>query len=479
MKLSMWNFKDWYQKHGLDCSYQISGNRIAIESVEFGSRSSVKDTDPSVAYIIPGEYLGHLCRSALCCAGDIIQFPAASENEVMNQSLELIASCRTRTESLMDCIVKNQPLEELLNTASRPFSFAMKLIFRDSPLEYQTDGWDLPLSWTAFSSAPKDEDATSPSFCTLRVHGHPRTVLQRSLSYKGKHVGALIAGNDNDAFNPGDFAFFEEILEILELYLNYHMQENEAKSPLDAWFAAQLSGDFSAEGTHPEPLAIVGWDENDSYTIAAVRGSENTTHSSSLFTNLFSEQVCCAAIHKTLFVLIRLGRDTKKEDLRKKLQDVAASHSLRIGISLIFRGFSDLTEFAKQAEKSVPPRVPGRGCAVFTEDHLREYILEACGDIAGLKSYISPALTGLASSHADNSPDDITILYTFLILGCSVTHTSARLYLHRNTLSSRLSHIRRRLGETLESTDRNRDLLTWIITVLDRTDRSEPADHHS
>ena len=111
MKLSMWNFKDWYQKHGLDCSYQISGNRIAIESVEFGSRSSVKDTDPSVAYIIPGEYLGHLCRSALCCAGDIIQFPAASENEVMNQSLELIASCRTRTESLMDCIVKNQPLE--------------------------------------------------------------------------------------------------------------------------------------------------------------------------------------------------------------------------------------------------------------------------------------------------------------------------------------------------------------------------------
>ena len=101
MKLSMWNFKDWYQKHGLDCSYQISGNRIAIESVEFGSRSSVKDTDPSVAYIIPGEYLGHLCRSALCCAGDIIQFPAASD---FPRQSPRIPDGRLGSSSVVDCI---------------------------------------------------------------------------------------------------------------------------------------------------------------------------------------------------------------------------------------------------------------------------------------------------------------------------------------------------------------------------------------
>lgn len=475
MKLSMWNFKEWFQKHGLDCSYQISENRVSIEFVEFGSRNSVKSTDPSVAYVIPGEYLGHLCRSALCCAGDLIQFPAASENEVMNQSLELITDCDAWTDGLMDCVVKNQTPEALLNHAQNRFSFAMKLLFRGSSISHQTDNWVLPLSWNSFSSALTGSESFLPSYCTLKINGNPRTVLQRSLSYKGNHVAALIASDDNDVFRPGDFAFFEQISEVLEIELMYRMQENSLKNPLDAWFASQISGSGKRCTVLPETLAITGWNENDYNIIAAIRADGSVIPDASLFSRAFFGRSCCVMMHSTLFAMIRLGSDfagiTRKT--RKRLEAFSRSHSLRIGTSLIFRGFSNLQEYAVQAEKSVPASGSEAGSCVFTEDHLKNRILEACSRLIEPKNYISPTLYGFASLSA-GSPDEVTVLYTYLILGCSIAHTSERLYLHRNTLSAKLARIRRALNNDLGDPEKNRDLVTCLITIADHGLSTDP-----
>jgi hypothetical protein len=477
MKLSMWNFKEWFQAHGLDCSYQISEKRVSIESVEYGSRNSVKSTDGSVAYVIPGEYLGHLCRSALCCAGDFIQFPTASENEVMNQSLELIADCNEWTDHLMNCIVKEQSLEEFLNHADTRFSFALKLIFRDSSISYQTDNWVLPVSWNDISSVPEDERSHLPFFCTLKIHGCPRTVLQRSLSYKGRTVAVLIASDENDIFRPGDFAFFEQIANILEIDLTYRIQENSVKNPLDAWFASQLTGNDTPDKKHPGTIAFTGWNDDRYNIIAAVRADGSMGPDPSLFSRAFHGQSCCAMIHRTLFVLIRPGSDLAdgNRKIRKRLETIASSHALRIGTSLLFRGFSNLREYAAQAENSVPAADSRNESVIFTEDQLKSRILDACGKLSEAKNYIPPALSDLASA-SSGTPDDITVLYTYLILGCSIAHTSERLYLHRNTLSTRLARIRRALNSSLDDPEENRDLLTGLITLFDRCAQSAADD---
>ena len=105
MKFSLWNFRDWYEKHDIDLSYMITENNVSISMLS-------TDVDASegrlgCALVLSGDQLTDCTgfRSALQFGRDRILFPVASSSEVFNLGNEMIEHYTLWENSLLDEIL--------------------------------------------------------------------------------------------------------------------------------------------------------------------------------------------------------------------------------------------------------------------------------------------------------------------------------------------------------------------------------------
>lgn len=141
----------------------------------------------------------------------------------------------------------------------------------------------------------------------------------------------------------------------------------------------------------------------------------------------------------------------------------------RAGISNRFRELAAARDYAWQAEEalSAPPE-PGRkeAAVTFFRDVSFSSMLSLCRTHMPLEELCDPRLLELIAADRRNRSCLAVTLYWYLSNCCSAPKTARQLYIHKNTMLSRLARIRQMLGvEELSGGDVFRLQLSYRILM--------------
>lgn len=146
-----------------------------------------------------------------------------------------------------------------------------------------------------------------------------------------------------------------------------------------------------------------------------------------------------------LAVLAPLGTATKlPEETIKRLEQLCAAEHIRAGVSNVFESIVDFAKYYEQAAK-----------ALVIDTRLRQdsavcqYVYSSFHDLLDLTQaddngpgrFCHPALGILSRYDHKNGTEFYHTLKTHLFCSCNNKETSARLFIHRNTLTYRLDKI--------------------------------------
>lgn len=101
----------------------------------------------------------------------------------------------------------------------------------------------------------------------------------------------------------------------------------------------------------------------------------------------------------------------------------------------------------------------------YAHDYLTEYALTVLSKYMDISKLVHPALKTLMAHDAKRKSDLYNVLRTFLYNKCSLKATSDALFLHRNTLASRIAAIKEIIGVNFEDEKTYKQLLFSIFCM--------------
>lgn len=146
MNFSLWNFKEWFERQGIDLSYMISDNTASISMLS--TADSASEGRLGCALVQPGEQLTDCTgfHTVLRFGSDRILFPVASPAEVLDAGAAMIEYYLDWENSLFDAITAGRSPEELVQLSQTVFPFPAAFFLPSGAPFFQTAGWSLPLN---------------------------------------------------------------------------------------------------------------------------------------------------------------------------------------------------------------------------------------------------------------------------------------------------------------------------------------------
>lgn len=177
---------------------------------------------------------------------------------------------------------------------------------------------------------------------------------------------------------------------------------------------------------------------------------------------------CCGAIpvfYKDKIVgLFSYRTNSDPLMLEQALQAIHTALNCQVGVSDIFRGYYDFETYYIQAEWALtaPTLLPSL-CNAPPIRHYREYVLAhilyGFSRQTKFRSALPPDLQLLQCYDAENHTELMLTLQLYLTLERSMQETASALFIHRNTLSYRISKINELCGFDLNDPVTRRRLL--------------------
>ena len=165
-----------------------------------------------------------------------------------------------------------------------------------------------------------------------------------------------------------------------------------------------------------------------------------------------------------LYILQNLAGDAGENAPAEGMEQILDSIELQAGVS---DPFSDITQFPYYCteasfayEKGLRPE--GERRLLFFRDHVNQYILENCCGTLKKEMLYPPGFWRLIDHDERGKVSYVATLRTYLESNMNALQASARLYICRNTLLARLSHIQAMLDMDLDNPDVRFALLVCI-----------------
>ena len=138
MNFSLWNFKEWFERQGIDLSYMISDNTASISMLS--TADSASEGRLGCALVQPGEQLTDCTgfHTVLRFGSDRILFPVASPAEVLDAGAAMIEYYLDWENSLFDAITAGRSPEELVQLSQTVFPFPAAFFLPSGAPFFQT-----------------------------------------------------------------------------------------------------------------------------------------------------------------------------------------------------------------------------------------------------------------------------------------------------------------------------------------------------
>ncbi|MCR5666669.1 MAG: helix-turn-helix domain-containing protein [Eubacterium sp.] len=447
MKYSLWQFKNWYEQHNISLSSFISDTDCDITTL------TLCDTLPEsyekhTAFILPADILDDCSgfRSALYYNQNRLLFPVTSPEELFNLGHKMMETYQNWTANLTNLIFSDTPISTILNQAQTKFPFPLCMYHKNGTILYHSDDW--PDSFN-----PDTVTKILPYFQQDSSFGKT-FFLQAAAPSEGTYIGyipndssgewALFTKETDHKLQPGDLHIFMHIANILEHAFSFEEGLTVGLHPMSKWFSLQLDSNSSSI-TSNSYLFNSDWEYNDYYMIAGIHVEEaQTTIYSRLIDILTNKDFCCVPATENIAILIHLGNEFPADlsVYTNRLQSLCKGYCVHIGLSLVFHGLQNISEYYTQAQSAVL-EAQDRNVMLFSlVDELAKYILKSSQSIPEVRAYLHPEIQKLSGADKTSGDQLLTTLYTYIIMGRSISRTADALFIHRNTLRNRLNKIR-------------------------------------
>ena len=469
MKFSLWLFKDWYEKQHISLSAFISNTDLSIERIILYDGTPVL-TDSHTAIVFAGHQLDNCSgfRSALVCGSDRLLFPVTSSETIFNIGNDMMDSYCSWELEMHDLILSGTPVSSLLNAAQNVFHYPLAICRKNGALLYHSDNWTLTFQQNTLEELDSCFQLQNPPGQTffLTPGASQADTLIAAVESSGSQQWALIACDRDGRIQPADTHLFLTLLHLLEAAVQYESDQTISLHPMSRWYAKQLT-DPSPEGSsHPFPADSGDWGIDDYYLIACIQADDiKLSGYPELISEITDRDNCCVLNGDILSVLIHLGKDYPKDisAAKKRITSHCRRFRIKIGFSLFFRRLLNLWIYHKQSLQAVSEAQNRNVTSFSLEDALPKYLLRRSRSLPEIQAYIHPQIRLLAEADRTGNDELLHTLYTYIIHGCSASHTADVLFIHRNTLRNRLNKIRDIISPDLEDEAQLEHILLSLI----------------
>ncbi|MBQ9321509.1 MAG: helix-turn-helix domain-containing protein [Eubacterium sp.] len=444
MLFSLWNFKDWFDREGIELSYMISRTAAEISALAFSSDAA--DREEETARIFSGDELTNLSgfHSVLQHESDRILFPTISPAEVWNYGNTMIEHYSEWETGLFSRIQKDHSPAGLFQEAQKEFPFPMAVFLKNGTIYQRTEDYDLRLPGPSVREILQHVLAGADDEPVCRSYRfNPLQTFLASPVYFGSHPAAVLVSYEKERrFQPGYFPVFRTIVSAVQTYYQYYSEMPQATHPLSAWFYQQLDQEARSVPDLDARLHECGWDYDDYYQIICIDAKPGCPPSvlQDASLQLTDTSHCCIDVNNYLAVLRHLGKSYPKQ-VSAFGSSVRALDECRAGISLPFHSLDAVAEYFRQAQWALHRAEQLHLDSLDTGSHLPAYIIDICQSLPDGRALIHPDILRLAEADAESTDELLKTLYTYYICGSSVTRASDSLFIHRNTMHLRLKKI--------------------------------------
>ncbi|MDR2108965.1 MAG: helix-turn-helix domain-containing protein [Coriobacteriales bacterium] len=279
--------------------------------------------------------------------------------------------------------------------------------------------------------------------------------LSQNIFISGHLVATLSFSQAGRPFSKRDYSLLLLMTDILKNGLTY-MEEWNTSAPraVDAMLQLLLASGQVQESVIDAALKTMAWHENDSYyCIVAV--PTNPVYPSGLLTATAKRvaaqisQMIYTVYQNIIVFVINADQSTVAQDDILELMVAQLAHlETSIGVSNIFDGFHALKqhfELALAAQKMGTDADLASGTVHpyhRFEAHFMEFLIQTCSESVSLEAIIPRGLVQLNRYDRKYGTDLVHILAVFLRHDMRIASAARELYLHRNTLTSKVAQIR-------------------------------------
>lgn len=296
-----------------------------------------------------------------------------------------------------------------------------------------------------------------PAYKLKYNKGSNEYLVSVNLFNEGNTFATLGSADVNAPFTPGQISIIYTLKKILELAYAHEQQLGSFREMPVYFIENLLKGENVEQRVLDYHLNKKNWKTKDTYlllTITGIAGNvlpeiqmlEQLNH----YSEIFSDNFTLTYKNSMVFILHTTKEKLKREKELAKLQDLLLTNDMKAGVSAEFYEFSHLKYAHIQSKTALStmhaPSADDSFC--FFEDIYQETIIHTLAQHSSLKSLIHPKIFTLWEEKRITK-EQIAILATYLSHGKNTVSTAKKLFLHRNTLTYKLTAIENLLGMSL------------------------------
>ena len=419
--------------------------------------------------------------------GGLLQAPPGTSREAALTTCQaLLTDYLYWKQSVLTAILEKRPFQDVLEEAARSlknplavFDSNLFVLARTSFSEALPPGtiWDLlnrdQLFVTNFYEPSELESLYESTFRSPSRSAlfHPRkdpdhTYYAQVLVDRENTVGAV---GMVDLFAPiteGQIAWTEEIVQMLQLYLQTHRSYSIQEKPLAARLRQIAEKSGTSVSDDNSVLQELPWEEREACVLVTFSTSLplRTELEKSSYTHLVSfalPDAVCFISGEQIHAVLEAKAFSPEE---KAWQNFLSKNHLSAGVSFSYSGIGRLSDMLEQSRFALRCAEKQSTSCCFFESVYTDFLMDrlAGETIHNPRALLSPGIHNLLGEGDDML---VECLYTFLLNGRSIADTARAMYLHRNTLIYRLEKIENILGVELKALS-NEELLPLLVSCF-------------
>lgn len=464
IRLNMWNFHDFCERHQIPHNYSIHGAEAKIQKITLFS-TSIPEEGTAVILNSP-EDSEYSCM--LSYKGDHLYFLSHTAIDVMNQINDLYRVLTEWERKLQQINLSHGTLTSLIQTFNELFLFPITIHHGDTLLACSEGFGDLAMKcWNTLQHYTIQEmhqllpitsqeylhyTAEKPVIFSSPLH-EGRQILFTNLTPPQHHTIRITAYSYEKEFTPGHAALMEFFMQIISRNLTIRASFSNRKilQP-EAFFLHFLNTDEWNFTQEEAVLRQLHWNKESLFTVFRIElKSENT---SVLLDSLYRtvrdtcpDSVCI--LHRKAVFLFCNSSFSPEGSIAEKLMQVLPEESYVMGQSNYSVSFHSIPELCIQAEKALQQARLHELFFLSSANNIARYLEQRFYEDRQLQSLIHPAISQLLISDKELHTELLKTLMLYLQSGQNITATAHNLGIHRNTLQNRLDRIRHITGLNL------------------------------
>jgi hypothetical protein len=281
-----------------------------------------------------------------------------------------------------------------------------------------------------------------------------RYAIRTACYLNGKIWGHLFIFYKNDRVANSLLQLLRYIVKIFEKLLHIkHKNDMEYNHFLQ--LANLLDGATITNDDISKLYYMFNWNETTSLVVYKIIPSTQA------FDKMLFDSVCSnlaerfpnAVVfpHADTIVLVASQFQVEEQTLKSTINQFISLGSFQCGRSLPFCGIENLATYYEQAQYAIVKDADGHHGIHFFEDNAYTCLAKAFNTHLGWRRWVLPSLIGLMDMDASQGTEYFKTLYCLLQNKSHYGNTAKALFIHRNTLTYRLSRIESLLGVDLQN----------------------------